>query len=289
MMEARSLLAVSLGLNIVLTLLLAITVAENYTLTEKVSNLTSEVKALRENLNITQTQLEYYRSISRYMEAGEGLGVLLASSTVNVVAVRIVRSGYGASYEGVVLEVRVDLRTGRGDVYVNTNPRIGIDLQSSVRTAVEVSGRLLGVNVSRYDYVVYVRGEREVDVVDGPSAGLAITLAVISALEGRRLPSDIYMTGIINPDGSVGQVGGVLAKALAAAEHGAKLFLVPPGQSRDTVWEVREERRFIFTIRYLVPRQVDVESYLRGMGYDIRVVEVSSVEQALKLVYSGSY
>ncbi|MEM4461551.1 MAG: S16 family serine protease [Candidatus Bathyarchaeia archaeon] len=284
-MEARSLLAISIGFNIVLTLLLAITVTENYMLTEKVSNLTSEVKVLRENLNITQTQLEYYRSISRYVEGGEGLGILLASSTVNVVAVRIVES----SYEGVVLEVRVDLRVGKGDVYVNTNPRIGIDLQSSVRTAVEVSGRLLGVNVSRYDYVVYVRGEREVDVVDGPSAGLAITLAVISALEGKRLPSGVYMTGTINPDGSVGQVGGVLAKALAAAEHGAKLFLVPPGQSKDTIWEVREERRFIFTIRYLVPRQVDVESYLRSIGYSVRVVEVSSVEQALKLVYNGSY
>ncbi|MEM2739218.1 MAG: S16 family serine protease [Candidatus Bathyarchaeia archaeon] len=283
-MEARSLLALSLGFNVVLALLVAMAVTENYTLTGKISDLADEVKALKESLNMTKTQLEYYRSIYRQMEGGEGLGVLLASSTVNVVAVRVVESGYGASYEGVVLEVRVDLRAGRGDVYVNTNPRIGIDLQSSVRAAVEVSGRILGVNVSRYDYVVYVRGEREVEVVDGPSAGLAITLAIISALERRQLPSDVYMTGTINPDGSVGQVGGVLAKALAAAEHGAKLFLVPPGQSKDVVWEVREERTFIFTIRYLVPRQVNIESYLKDRGYNVKVVEVSNVEQALKLI-----
>ncbi|MCS7113554.1 MAG: S16 family serine protease [Nitrososphaerota archaeon] len=286
-MEARSLLALSLGFNVVLALLVAMAVTENYMLTEKVSNLTSEVKALRESLNITQTQLEYYRSISRQIEGGGGLGVLLASSTVNVVAVRVVETGYGAGYEGVILEVKVDLRAGRGDIYVNTNPRIGIDLQSSVRTAVEVSGRLVGVNVSRYDYVIYVRGEREVEVVDGPSAGLAITLAMISALEDRRIPSDVYMTGTINPDGSIGQVGGVLAKALAAAERGAKLFLVPPGQSKDIVWEVREERTFIFTIRYLVPRQVNIESYLKDRGYNVKVVEVSSIEQALKLIYGG--
>ncbi|MCX8161740.1 MAG: hypothetical protein N3E44_01940 [Candidatus Bathyarchaeota archaeon] len=286
-MEARSLLALSLGFNVVLALLVAMAVTENYMLTEKVSNLTSEVKALRESLNITQTQLEYYRSISRQIEGGGGLGVLLASSTVNVVAVRVVETGYGAGYEGVILEVKVDLRAGRGDIYVNTNPRIGIDLQSSVRTAVEVSGRLVGVNVSRYDYVIYVRGEREVEVVDGPSAGLAITLAMISALEDRRIPSDVYMTGTINPDGSIGQVGGVLAKALAAAKRGAKLFLVPPGQSKDIVWEVREERTFIFTIRYLVPRQVNIESYLKDRGYNVKVVEVSSIEQALKLIYGG--
>jgi len=287
-MDARSILALSLGFNVVLALLIAMAVTENYMLTRKVSDLTNELKALKESLNITQTQLEYYRSISRQIEADDGLGILLASSTVNVVAVRIVESSYGASYEGVVLKVRVDLRAGRGDIYVNTNPRIGIDLQSSVRTAVDVAGRLVNVNVSRYDYVVYVIGEREVDVVDGPSAGLAITLAIISALEGKQLPSDVYMTGTINLDGSVGQVGGVLAKALAAAEHGAKLFLVPPGQSKDIVWEVREERTFIFTVRYLVPRQVDIESYLKGRGYsNVKVVEVSSVDQALKLVYGS--
>ena len=287
-MDTRSILALSLGFNVVLALLIAMAVTENYMLAGKVSDLTNELKALKESLNITQAQLEYYRSISRQIEASDGLGVLLASSTVNVVAVRIVKSNYGASYEGVVLKVRVDLRAGKGDIYVNTNPRIGIDLQSSVRTAVNVAGRLVNVNVSRYDYVVYVIGEREVDVVDGPSAGLAITLAIISALEGKQLPSDVYMTGTINPDGSVGQVGGVLAKALAAAEHGAKLFLVPPGQSKDIVWEVREERTFIFTVRYLVPRQVDIESYLRGRGYsDVRVVEVSSIDQALDLVYGS--
>lgn len=286
-MEARSLLALSIGFNVVLALLLAMAITENYMLTERVSGLTSEVKALKESLNVTQAQLEYYRSISRQIEGGEGLGILLASSTVNVVAVRMVESSYGASYEGIVLEVKIDIRSGRGDVYVNTNPRIGIDLQSSVRTAVDVAGRILGINVSRYDYVVYVRGEREVDVVDGPSAGLALTLAIISAFEGKQLPSYVYMTGTINPDGSVGQVGAVLAKALAAAKHGAKIFLVPPGQSKDIVLEVREERTFIFTVRYLVPRQVDIGSYLKNEGYNVRVEEVSNVEQALKLIYGG--
>jgi hypothetical protein len=61
-MDTRSILALSLGFNVVLALLIAMAVTENYMLAGKVSDLTNELKALKESLNITQAQLEYYRS-----------------------------------------------------------------------------------------------------------------------------------------------------------------------------------------------------------------------------------
>ena len=64
----------------------------------------------------------------------------------------------------------------------------------------------------------------------GPSAGAALTIATIAALKHDSIRSDVVITGTINADGTIGQIGGVLEKAQAAKDIGAKLFLVPVGQ-----------------------------------------------------------
>jgi hypothetical protein len=63
--------------------------------------------------------------------------------------------------------------------------------------------------------------------VDGPSAGGAVCLAILSALDGRAWPADAAMTGAVMPDGTVGGVGAVAAKLRAAARAGAKRVIVP--------------------------------------------------------------
>lgn len=55
--------------------------------------------------------------------------------------------------------------------------------------------------------------------VDGPSAGAVICLGIMSALDGRGFPADFAMTGAILPDGTIGLVGGVAEKLLAAANN----------------------------------------------------------------------
>ncbi len=45
---------------------------------------------------------------------------------------------------------------------------------------------------------------------------------------GWKVNPKVMMTGMINPDGTIGPVGGILEKASAAASVGAKLFLIPP-------------------------------------------------------------
>jgi Lon-like protease len=71
--------------------------------------------------------------------------------------------------------------------------------------------------------------------VGGPSAGLAFTLAVIDALTPGDLTGGkrVAVTGSIQPDGTVGIVGGVDQKAVTASNAGVKLMLVPVGEAKD--------------------------------------------------------
>jgi PDZ domain-containing protein len=73
--------------------------------------------------------------------------------------------------------------------------------------------------------------------VGGPSAGLAFTLAVLDVLTEGELTGglSVAVTGTIGDDGGVGEVGGVVQKAAAAADAGAELFLVPPGELDDAL------------------------------------------------------
>jgi uncharacterized protein len=66
--------------------------------------------------------------------------------------------------------------------------------------------------------------------VDGPSLGGIMTTAFVSALTGDEIKSDVAMTGTINPDGTIGPVGGIQYKIEAAAKEGVKTFLIPVGQ-----------------------------------------------------------
>ncbi|MGH9246189.1 MAG: PDZ domain-containing protein [Acidimicrobiales bacterium] len=68
--------------------------------------------------------------------------------------------------------------------------------------------------------------------VGGPSAGLAFTLAILDVLTPGELTGGdlVAVTGTINPDGTVGPVGGVAQKVAAAAEAGVEVVLVPAGE-----------------------------------------------------------
>ncbi len=92
-------------------------------------------------------------------------------------------------------------------------------------------------------------------LVGGPSAGLAFTLAIVDDLTPGSLTGgkQVAVTGTIDPDGRVGEVGGVEQKAITARTNGVQLMIVPKA-------EVADARR--------------------GAG-DVRVVGVDNVEQAL--------
>jgi PDZ domain-containing protein len=122
------------------------------------------------------------------------------------------------------------IRTHRpGDKVALVVRRGGHDRRVSVGTEANEQGDpAIGVIVSQqYKYPVDVK----IDTSDigGPSAGLAMTLAIIDNLTPGDLTggSKVAVTGTISPDGTVGEIGGIAQKAVAVRAAHAALFIVP--------------------------------------------------------------
>ncbi len=132
--------------------------------------------------------------------------------------------------KGLLSLVTISVEPGEGRVaFSEEGPQaIGNQWQAAGWTAVLLGALLNGVDSSRYDFSFSASGR-----IDGPSAGGLMTVGVLSALRGVQVAEDATMTGTINPDGTIGPVGGIPHKIAGAAEAGKKLVLVPIGQRYD--------------------------------------------------------
>jgi predicted S18 family serine protease len=218
--------------------------------------------------------LNYDYQIPEVLEPLPVSEALYASS--NIVAV----SSYDNS--GVLGLAEVEIYPGKGRILLNTNPFVEPDTQQSAETAAGVAAAFTEKNLSDRDIILSfnITGE----LVGGPSAGASITAAMIAAIENRQVNRNIVVTGTIEPDSSIGQIGGVLEKAQAAAENNMTMFLVPKGQGTVTYYEMQtEERRigrFVYQQVYYVPRSVDVNNYT--MQWGMATKEVSSIEDVVE-------
>jgi|Deesub1362A_J573_1020465.scaffolds.fasta_scaffold01304_15 uncharacterized protein len=198
------------------------------------------------------------------------------SSTAHIVAVS------SQNNQGVIGEVRVQIVPGEGRVLINTNPFIEPDTQYSAETAVKVASEVTGVDLSTYDVIFdfQINGT----LLGGPSAGAAMTIATIAAIENKSVREDAVITGTIESDGRIGEVGGILEKAQAAAQNGMKLFLLPQGQSQIKYYEkVVKERSFhgitLYEV-YYVPSYLNLTEYMSSYG--LKIIEVSDIREAMK-------
>jgi hypothetical protein len=129
--------------------------------------------------------------------------------------------------------------------------------------AVISSGLLLGMDPAEYRYTYDVGGR-----VDGPSAGTLMTVATLATVLGHTVKPEATMTGTINPDGTVGPVGGIPHKVDGAAKAGKKLVLIPAGQRQ--------------SVDLASKQSVDVVDRGRRQGVEVR--EVSDVYEAYELL-----
>ena len=116
---------------------------------------------------------------------------------------------------GVATTFVITVAPGSGHVYLETWPLAQVDMQASARLATQIAGKVTGKDMSKYD--VFIQVKADTPIIGGPSAGGTMTVGIIAALEGWSVRKDVMMTGMINPDGTIGPVGGILEKASAAA------------------------------------------------------------------------
>jgi Lon-like protease len=94
----------------------------------------------------------------------------------------------------------------------------------------------LGVSVeTQQDFTYPFNVSVDTSQIGGPSAGLAMTLAIMDKLSTGDLTGGrkVAATGTIDADGNVGDVGGVAQKTVAVENAGATVFFVPPGEYKD--------------------------------------------------------
>jgi PDZ domain-containing protein len=113
--------------------------------------------------------------------------------------------------------------------------RLGSRTETSCTTAVATAALpCLGVTLATKNHKFDMPFDVSIDTsgVGGPSAGLAFALALIDELTPGNLTGgrNVAVTGTIDIDGTVGDVGGVAQKTAAVRHSGTTLFLVPPGE-----------------------------------------------------------
>lgn len=178
---------------------------------------------------------------------------------------------------GVASSLEVTMHTpGTGQVFLSSRPLTQIDMQGSARLAVDTASAITGIDASNADFLFKV--ETTSITIGGPSAGGAMAVAVTALLEGWNVTEDVVMTGMINPDGSIGPIGGVLQKLEAADSVGAERFLVPLGQSTVAVtFQEQDPQTGVVTQREEI---VDVKE-VGDDKYGIQVEEVADLYDAV--------
>ncbi len=151
---------------------------------------------------------------------------------------------------GVVMPIEVNLIPGKGDLMLTG--QIGSVMQESARIGfsyLQSNGERFGIDLEQLGQVtVHIHIPEGAVPKDGPSAGISMTTAMLSALTGRKVRPEGAMTGEITLRGHVLPIGGLKEKLLAAQMEGMKLVLIPE-KNRSALEEVSEEIKAGMDIR----------------------------------------
>ena len=181
---------------------------------------------------------------------------------------------------GVVTSLDVQVSPGTGKILTNIDKLFfWVDTQNSIRIATKVAEEVTKKDASLYDIVYAVRANAS--VIEGGSAGAALTIATIAALENKTLNRSVMITGTIAEDGKVGPVGEIFAKAVAAKDMGAALFLVPEGQGSTRVYKPQRDCYKEGIVQICETKTTSEKVFIsKDVGIEVR--EVKTVQAAIK-------
>ena len=138
---------------------------------------------------------------------------------------------------GDTLTIEVNIMNGTG--HVELTGRLGEVMKESAKAAIgyiRSQTDKLGINPDFYkDKDIHVHVPEGAVPKDGPSAGITLATAIISALSGKKVKRDVAMTGEITLRGRVLPIGGLKEKLSAARRANVKQVLIPVENVRDLV------------------------------------------------------
>src|SRR5690554_1196670 len=139
------------------------------------------------------------------------------------------------SVGGELLNIESVITAGKGRI--NKTGSLGDVMKESVsaaHTVVRARAVALGIDPERFEKEdLHIHVPEGATPKDGPSAGIAMVTAMVSAYTGQPIRCDLAMTGEVNLRGEVMAIGGLKEKLLAARRGGIKIVLIPEENRRD--------------------------------------------------------
>ena len=176
-------------------------------------------------VTITEVEVEAFLGVPRYeyglAEEQDEVGVATGAAVTSV--------------GGDLLSIEVIVMEGKGELLLTG--QLGEVMQESARAAISyarANADDFGLEPGFFDKRnIHVHIPAGAIPKDGPSAGITIATALISALTGRKVRKDVAMTGEVTLRGKVLPIGGLREKTLAAHRGGIKTFILPKRNAKD--------------------------------------------------------
>ena len=140
------------------------------------------------------------------------------------------------SVGGTTLNIEVSLISGgKGDIKLTGS--LGEVMKESCHTALTVirsRAEKYGIDADKFTkYDLHIHAPEGATPKDGPSAGITIATAILSAMSGRKVSKNVAMTGEITLRGKVLPIGGLKEKSLAAFRSGVTTIVIPEENRKD--------------------------------------------------------
>ncbi|MCI7499901.1 MAG: endopeptidase La, partial [Oscillospiraceae bacterium] len=200
----------------------------------------SEIK----KVSVTSSNLEKYLGHKKYIE----------DTVSHTDEVGIVNGLAWTSVGGVIMPLEVLVMDGKGSVEATGS--LGDVMKESSKIAVSYVRSIAdryGIDRNFYkEKDIHIHAPEGATPKDGPSAGVTMTTALVSALSGIPVRGDIAMTGEITLRGRVLPIGGLREKTMAAYKEGLKAVIIPAGNKGDLDEvdnAVKDNMEFIFAER----------------------------------------
>ena len=176
-------------------------------------------------ITVTGSNIEHYLGVRKY----------LPDRIPGTDQVGLVTGLAWTSVGGETLEVEVNVMEGSGKLELTGN--LGDVMKESAHAAlsfIRANAQSLGVAPDFYKTRdIHVHFPEGAVPKDGPSAGVTVCTAIVSALTGTTVRRDVAMTGEISIRGRVLRIGGLKEKTMAALRHGIQTVSIPKDNERD--------------------------------------------------------